>query len=63
MSKAVKIDPSLLQMGDQVIVANKTWTLQSVLGPDRIGTYDLFLADNEGHHTTTITTEPVIIIM
>jgi hypothetical protein len=63
MSKAVKIDPSLLQMGDQVVVANKTWTLQSVLGPDRIGTYDLFLSDNEGHHTATITTEPVTIIM
>jgi hypothetical protein len=50
-------------MGDQVIVANKTWTLQSVVGPDRIGTYDLFLSDSDGHSTATITTEPVTIIM
>lgn len=63
MSKAVKIDPSQLQMGDQVVVANKTWTLQSVVGPDRIGTYDLYLSDNEGHATATIATEPVTIIM
>jgi hypothetical protein len=63
MSKVVKCDPSQLQMGDQVIVANKTWTLQSLNGPDRIGTYDLYLSDNEGHTTATFTTEPVTIIM
>ena len=61
--KEVKIEPGLLQMGDQVVIANKTWTLSSVSGPDRLGTYDLYLHDNNGNPTATIAYEPVTIIM
>ena len=61
--KAVKLDPALLQMGDQVVIQDKVWTLSTTLGPDLHGTYDLFLHDRDGNGKATIANEPVTIIM
>ena len=37
-----------IQAGDQIVVEAKVWTVKSLEGPDRIGTYDLFLQDEQG---------------
>jgi hypothetical protein len=38
-----------VQAGDQIVVGSEVWTIKGLDGPDRIGTYDLFLTDNQGH--------------
>jgi hypothetical protein len=37
-----------VQAGDQIVVDSKVWTIKALEGPDRIGTYDLFLQDDHG---------------
>ena len=37
-----------VQAGDQILVESKVWTIKSLEGPDRIGTYDLYLQDDQG---------------
>jgi hypothetical protein len=63
MSKVVKCDPALLQLGDQVVIATKSWTLQGKEGPDHTGTYDLYLGNTNGEQIATIAHDPVTIIM
>ena len=47
MATLVTTDASHLQFGDRVILNSKTWTIKGIMGPDNIGTYDLFLLDEE----------------
>jgi hypothetical protein len=37
-----------VQAGDQIVMGSEVWTVKGLDGPDRIGTYDLFLLNNEG---------------
>jgi len=39
---------SQVQAGDQIIVESQVWTIKGFDGPDRIGTYDLYLQDDHG---------------
>jgi hypothetical protein len=39
---------SQVQAGDQIIVESRVWTIKGFDGPDRIGTYDLYLQDDHG---------------
>jgi len=41
-------DISKIQAGDRILVDSKIWTIKCIDGPDRIGTYDLFLQDDNG---------------
>jgi hypothetical protein len=53
-STLVTTDASHLQFGDRVILNAKTWTIKGIMGPDNIGTYDLFLLDEEYNAGTAI---------
>ena len=44
----VPTEISLVQPGDQIVVAAQEWHIKSFDGPDRIGTYDLYLQDDHG---------------
>jgi hypothetical protein len=43
-----------VQAGDQIVMGAEVWTIKGLDGPDRIGTYDLFLTDNQGHSKLAI---------
>lgn len=43
-----------LQCGDQILVAGQVKTVVGIEGPDRIGTYDVFVQDNHGYKTQEI---------
>jgi hypothetical protein len=60
-STLVMTDASRLQFGDRVIINAKTWTIKSIMGPDSIGTYDLFLLDDEHREGTAIVNGQVTI--
>jgi hypothetical protein len=61
MATLVKTDASQLQFGDRVILNSKTWTIRAIMGPDSIGTYDLFLLDDEYNPGTAIVNGSVTI--
>lgn len=63
MSKVVSLSPDQLQCGDQLLLKNHLWQVACISGPDRIGTYDVSLVDNNGNKTQEIILEPVRIIM
>ena len=44
----VPTNVTAIQAGDQIVVESKVWTVKCLEGPDRIGTYDLFLQDDHG---------------
>lgn len=50
----VKCPVSQLQCGDQIFVAGHVKTVIGIDGPDRIGTYDVFVQDNYGHKSQEI---------
>ncbi len=50
----VKCPVSQLQCGDQVYVAGHVKTVVGIEGPDRIGTYDVFLQDDHGQKSQEI---------
>jgi hypothetical protein len=52
-----------VQAGDQIVVGSEIWTVKSLDGPDRIGTYDLFLTDNQGHSKLTIANGTVTLVV
>ncbi len=53
-STLVTTDASHLQFGDRVIINAKAWTVKGIEGPDNIGTYDLFLLDEDNQPGTAI---------
>ena len=58
------ISPEALQPGDQMITPdNHVCSVKFVDGPDRIGTFDVGLIDNQGNSKFEIVNNPVRIIM
>lgn len=58
------IAPTALQPGDQILTPdNHVWSVKYVDGPDRIGTVDVGLIDNQGQSKVDILSNPVRIIM
>jgi hypothetical protein len=58
------IAPQALQPGDQLVTPdNHVWNVKFVDGPDRIGTFDVGLIDNQGNSKFEIVNNPVRIIM
>jgi hypothetical protein len=53
---------SHVQAGDQILVQSKVWTIKCLEGPDRIGTYDLYLQDERGSGGFAIANEFVTIV-
>lgn len=41
-----------LQFGDTIILNSKELTIKGIMGPDRIGTYDLYLYDKDYNAST-----------
>lgn len=62
-STLVVTDASHLQFGDRVVINSKTWTVKGIHGPDNIGTYDLYLLDDEYQPGTAIVNGRVTIEM
>ena len=54
-----KVKPGLLTFGDEVIINRTHYTVKDIYGPDRLGTYDLFLKDEQGRDHIEIVTEAV----
>lgn len=54
-----KINPGLLTFGDEVIINQQHYQVKAINGPDRIGTYDLYLKDDKGMDHIEIVTEAV----
>jgi len=50
----VKCSASQLQCGDQILVFGNVKTVVAIEGPDRIGTYDVFVQDNHGNKSQEI---------
>lgn len=50
----IPTEVSKVQAGDQIIMDSKVWTIKSFDGPDRIGTYDLYLLDDHGQSKLAI---------
>jgi hypothetical protein len=58
------ISPEALQPGDQLVTPdNHIWNVKFVDGPDRIGTFDVGLIDDQGNSKFEILNNPVRIIM
>ena len=58
------ISPQALQPGDQLVTPdNHVWNVKFVDGPDRIGTFDVALIDEQGNSKFEIVNNPVRIIM
>jgi hypothetical protein len=53
------VAPSQLNFGDEVIINHTHYTVKDIYGPDRIGTYDLFLKDEQGKDHIAIVTETI----
>jgi hypothetical protein len=63
MNTLYKCPPEKLQLGDLILVKQHTWTLKNIVGPDRIGTYELYMQDSFGNYKSVITTEPITILV
>lgn len=62
-STLVTTDASHIQFGDRIILNSKTWTVKGTIGPDAIGTYDLFLLDDDNQPGTAIVNGRVTLAM
>ena len=54
MATLVTTDAANLTFGDRVVINSKTWTIKGMMVPDSIGTYDLYLLDEEYNSGTAI---------
>ena len=61
MTTLVHTDAAKLQYGDKVLLNSKRWTIKGIMGPDSIGTYDLYLLDEEYNSGTAIVNGQVTI--
>lgn len=57
------VSPSEITFGDQVIINNHLYTVKSTLGPDRIGTYDFYVIDEQGQDHLEIVNGEVRLIV
>jgi hypothetical protein len=58
----VPIEISKVQAGDQIVMQSKVWTIKGFDGPDRVGTYDLYLQDDHGIPALAIASEFVTMV-
>jgi len=64
MATLVKVQPMHLNCGDQIVFDNNVVrTVKYIDGPDRIGTYDLNVIDENGNSHIELVTDLVTIIM
>ena len=64
MATLVKVQPMHLNCGDQIVLDNNVVrTVKYIDGPDRIGTYDLNVIDENGNCHIELVTDLVTIIM
>jgi hypothetical protein len=61
MASLVATEAAKLQFGDRIIINSKRWTIKGIMGPDSIGTYDLYLLDDEYTAGTAIVNGTVTI--
>jgi hypothetical protein len=54
-----KCDASQLQCGDQILIRGEIKTVVAIEGPDRIGTYDVFVQDAQGNKSQEIILETI----
>jgi hypothetical protein len=63
MATMVKVQPMHLNCGDQIVIQNNVHTVKYIDGPDRIGTYDVNVIDENGNSHIELVTEMVTIIV
>ena len=63
MATLVKVQPMHLNCGDQIVLQNNVHTVKNIDGPDRIGTYDVNVIDNQGNSHIELVTDLVTIIV
>jgi hypothetical protein len=59
----VKVQPMHLNCGDQIVIQNNVHTVKYIDGPDRIGTYDVNVIDENGNSHIELVTDMVTIIV
>jgi hypothetical protein len=63
MATMVKVQPMHLNCGDQIVIQNNVHTVKYIDGPDRIGTYDVSVIDENGNSHIELVTDLVTIIV
>ena len=63
MPKTTVVQPIHLNMGDHIVINNREVTVKYVDVPDRIGTCDLYVTDQQGRDQHAIVTGLVTIIV
>ena len=63
MATLVQVPPMHLYCGDQIVLQNNVHTVKYIDGPDRIGTYDVNVIDENGNSHIELVTDLVTIIM
>jgi hypothetical protein len=63
MSKSIYTQPERLQMGDRILIRDQECTLKYVDTPDKLGTYDMYVIDSQGHDQHEIVTGLVRLLM
>lgn len=63
MATLVKVQPKHLNCGDQIVFNNNVHTVKYIDGPDRIGTYDVCVLDDNNNSHIELVTDLVTIIM
>jgi hypothetical protein len=63
MATMVKVQPMHLNCGDQIVIQNNVHTVKYIDGPDRIGTYDVSVIDENGNSHIELVTDMVTIIV
>ena len=63
MATMVKVQPTHLNCGDQIVIQNNVHTVKYIDGPDRIGTYDVSVIDENGNSHIELVTDMVTIIV
>jgi hypothetical protein len=63
MATLIKVQPMHLNCGDQIVLQNNVHTVKYIDGPDRIGTYDVNVIDENGFSHIELVTDLVTIIM
>lgn len=59
----VPTEAAKLQFGDTIVLNSQELTIKGIMGPDNIGTYDLFVYDNQHNPSTAIVNGTVTLAM
>ena len=58
-----KVEPSLVNCGDSVVLNRQVYSVHDIQGPDSHGVYDAYLKSANGSIVHQVVTEPVTIIL